>query len=192
MVFGDSLSAGYGLAQGAGWVDLLQQRITRENYAYKVVNTSISGETTLGGRNRIATALARHQPEVVVLALGANDGLRGARVDTVRANLIAIIGEARRHGAKTLLVGMQLPPNYGTDYVEKFRGVFADVAASQRVPLVPFLLEGFAADAAAFQADGVHPNRSVQPRILDTVWTHLRPLLRRRTTAAAPESIARR
>jgi acyl-CoA thioesterase-1 len=180
LVFGDSLSAGYGLTQGAGWVDLLQQRLEREKYDYKVVNASVSGETTLGGRNRIGAALARHKPEIVVLALGANDGLRGAGIETIRSNLTATISDARDHGAAVLLVGMQLPPNYGSDYVGKFRGVYGAVAKSQRVALVPFLLEGFAEDRSRFLPDGIHPVAAVQPQILDTVWKHLRPLLARR------------
>lgn len=180
LVFGDSLSAGYGLPQGAGWVDLLQQRLEREKYDYKVVNASVSGETTHGGRNRIAGALTRHQPEIVVLELGANDGLRGARIETIRTNLTAMVEETRKRGAKLLLVGMQLPPNYGSDYIEKFRDVYGAVARAQRIPLVPFLLEGFAENRTDFLQDGVHPGAAAQPRILDTVWQHLRPLLARR------------
>ncbi len=180
MVFGDSLSAGYGLAQGAGWVDLLRERLEREKYDYKVVNASVSGETTLGGRNRIAAALKLHKPEIVVLALGGNDGLRGARIDTIRANLTAIIAESRERGARVLLVGMQLPPNYGSDYVEKFRNVYAGVASAQRAPLVPFLLAGFAENRGDFQPDGIHPGAAVQAQMLETVWKPLRPMLARR------------
>jgi acyl-CoA thioesterase-1 len=180
LVFGDSLSAGYGLPRGSGWVDLLERRLEQEKYDYTVVNASLSGETTGGGRTRIAEALARHKPEIVVLALGANDGLRGARVDTIRSNLSSIIAETRKRGAKVLLVGMQLPPNYGIDYVQKFRDVFAALAESQRVALVPFLLEGFAEKRSEFLPDGVHPAASAQAQILDTVWKELRPLLSRR------------
>jgi len=177
MVFGDSLSAGYGVAQGVGWVDLLRQRIEREKYGYKVVNASLSGETTVGGRNRIVAALTQHKPEIVVLELGGNDGLRGARIETIRNNLAAMIAECRAHGARVLLVGMHLPPNYGSDYVEKFRQVYTAVAKSQRAALVPFLFEGFAANPGAFQSDGIHPNASVQMQMLDAVWAELRPLL---------------
>jgi acyl-CoA thioesterase I len=177
LVFGDSLSAGYGLPPGAGWVDLLQQRLEREKFDYKVVNASVSGETTLGGRNRISAALARHKPEIVVLELGANDGLRGAGIDTIRSNLAAIIDQSRRRGARILLIGMQLPPNYGSSYVEKFRDVYAGLAKTERVAFVPFLLDGFAENRVEFLADGVHPGAGVQSRILDTVWKHLRPLL---------------
>ncbi|HEV2008585.1 MAG TPA: arylesterase [Burkholderiales bacterium] len=179
MVFGDSISAGYGLRQGTGWVDLLQRRLTSEKYDYKVINTSLSGETTLGGKNRIGRALAQHKPDIVILELGVNDGLRGASVEAIRANLAAMIADCRKRGAKVLLVGMQLPPNYGSDYTEKFRSAYSSIATSLRVPLVPFLLEGFAADPGAFLSDGVHPNASAQLRMLDTIWIQLRPMLSR-------------
>ena len=177
MVFGDSLSAGYGLPQGAGWVDLLQQRLAREKYDYKVINASLTGETTVSGKNRLGGALTRHKPEIVILELGGNDGLRGAGIDTIRANLTAMIAACRRREARVLLVGMQLPPNYGSTYVEKFRSMYGSVAKSQRVTLVPSLLEGFAADRGAFQPDGIHPNAAAQPRMLDTVWKQLQPML---------------
>jgi acyl-CoA thioesterase-1 len=179
MVFGDSLSAGYGLPQGAGWVNLLQQRLQREKLDYKVVNASISGETTFGGRNRIAAALEQHHPAVVIVELGANDGLRGASVETMRANLTAIATACRQHGARVLLVGMELPPNYGTDYVRKFRATFVSIAKAQHLPFVPFLLVGFADDPTQFQADGLHPVAGAEPRILDNVWKQLRPMLAR-------------
>lgn len=181
MVFGDSLSTGYGLPQGAGWVDLLQQRLAREKYDYKVINASLTGETTVSGKNRLGGALTRHKPEIVILELGGNDGLRGAGIDTIRANLTAMIAACRQRKAKVLLVGMQLPPNYGRTYVEKFRVLYGAVAKSQRVPLVPSLLEGFAADRGAFQPDGIHPNATAQPRMLDNVWQQLRPLLNHRS-----------
>jgi acyl-CoA thioesterase-1 len=177
LVFGDSLSSGYGLPQGAGWVDLLQQRLQRENYDYKVINASLTGETTAGGKNRLSRALAQYQPEIVILELGGNDGLRGTKIETIRANLSTMIAACRKRGARVLLAGMQLPPNYGSEYVGKFRQMYGAVAKSQRVPLVPFLLEGFAGDPGAFQADGYHPNVTVQPRMVDTVWKQLRPLL---------------
>ena len=177
LVFGDSLSAGYGLPQGAGWVNLLQQRLQQEKLDYKVVNASISGEITLGGKNRIAAALEQHRPAIVIVELGANDGLRGGSVATLRANLTAIVTACRQHGTQVLLVGMELPPNYGIDYVRKFRAAFASVAKAQRIPLVPFLLAGFADDPTQFQADGLHPIAGAQPRILDNVWKLLRPLL---------------
>ena len=177
LVFGDSLSAGYGLPQGAGWVELLRHRLALEKYDYKVINASLTGETASGGRNRIGAALTQHKPGIVVLGLGANDGLRGTSAATIRANLTAVIATCRAQGASVLLVGMQLPPNYGSDYVEKFRDLYRAVARSQRVPLVPFLLEGFAAERDSFQADGFHPNAESQLRILDNVWKELRPLM---------------
>lgn len=181
LVFGDSVSAGYGLPLGAGWVDLLQQRLASGKYDYKVINASLTGETTTGGRNRIGAALTQHKPEIVILELGANDGLRGAKIDTIRANLSAMIAACRIRGAKVLLIGMQLPPNYGTAYAEKFHAMFGAVAKPQRVPLVPFLFEGFAADRSMFQSDGIHPIADAQPRMLDTVWKQLQPLLTRRS-----------
>jgi acyl-CoA thioesterase-1 len=177
LVFGDSLSAGYGLPQGAGWVSLLERRLGREHYDYKVVNASISGETTTGGKNRIGGALMQYRPDVVIVELGGNDGLQGANVETIHANLAAIVAAARRRNVAVLLVGMQLPPNYGTAYADKFRSVYAAVAKSQHVPLVPFLLEGFAAERDAFQPDGIHPGAALQPRMLDLVWKHLQPVL---------------
>jgi acyl-CoA thioesterase-1 len=181
MVFGDSISAGYGLPQGKSWVDLLQQRLEREKYDYKVINASLTGETTVSGKNRLGSALTQHKPEIVILELGGNDGLRGASIEIIGSNLSAMIAGCRKRGSKVLLVGMQLPPNYGSTYVEKFRALYRAVAKSQRVPLVPFLYEGFATDRGAFQPDGIHPNATVQPRMLDTVWKQLQPLLTRRS-----------
>ena len=178
MVYGDSLSAGYGLPQEQGWVNLLQKKLQAEKPDYKVVNLSISGETTLGGKNRIARALETHRPAIVILALGANDGLRGQSLDAMRANLEAIIQACRRFNARVVLVGMRLPPNYGADYGEKFHQVFVDLARRRKLPLVPFLLEGFGDDRALFQSDGFHPAAPAQARIMETVWKTLRPLLR--------------
>jgi acyl-CoA thioesterase-1 len=179
MVLGDSLSAGYGLPQGKGWVDLLQQRLERENYTYRVVNASISGDTTLGGRNRVAEALAQHRPRIVILELGSNDGLRGQPLDAMRENLVAIARACRAAKAKVLLVGMRMPPNYGLDYTEKFHASFVAVAKQIRAPLVPFLLEGFAQRRDLFQADGIHPDVEAQKLMLDNVWGKLRALLTR-------------
>jgi acyl-CoA thioesterase I len=179
LVFGDSLSAGYGLPQGKGWVDLLQQRLQREHYAYRVVNASISGDTTLGGRNRLAEALSQHRPRIVILELGANDGLRGQALDAMRANLVAIGRACRAANAKVLLIGMRLPPNYGPDYTEKFHASFVAVAKEIHAPLVPFLLDGFAQTRDMFQADGIHPDIEAQKLMLDNVWDKLRPLLTR-------------
>ena len=179
LVFGDSLSAGYALPQGTSWVSLLEKRLANENRDYKVINASISGETTVGGKNRLGAALAQHRPAIVVLELGINDALRGAKVETMRANLTAMIAVCRKYKARVLLVGMQLPPNYGSDYAGKFKQMYASLAQSQRVPLVPFLFEGFAADRGAFQPDGLHPKAEMQPRMLDLVWKQLQPMLKR-------------
>jgi acyl-CoA thioesterase-1 len=178
MVYGDSLSAGYGLPQEQGWVNLLQKKLNDEKLDYKVVNLSISGETTLGGRNRIAAALATHRPAIVIVALGANDGLRGQSLDAMRENLEAMIKACRKARAKVLLVGMRLPPNYGAAYTDKFNNIFKYIAQRHKLALVPFLLEGFAAKRELFQADGFHPTAEAEPRMLETVWEKLRPLLK--------------
>lgn len=179
MVFGDSLSAGYGLKPGEGWVSLLAQRLQKEKPDYKVANASLSGETTLGGRNRIEGALKTHRPSIVVVELGANDGLRGGTVEQTRANLEAIVDACRKAGARVVLVGIQLPPNYGMAYTDKFRQVFPDVARRKKTALVPFLFEGFADKPDHFQADGLHPAPVAQPLMLDLIWKVLEPLLRK-------------
>jgi acyl-CoA thioesterase-1 len=178
LVYGDSLSAGYGLARGADWPALLQQRLRDRKTDYKVANVSISGETTLGGLNRIEQALREHRPALTIIALGANDGLRGASVETMRTNLERIIQAARRANSRVLLVGMQIPPNYGPQYTEKFRRSFGEIARAQRVPLVPFLLDGFAEKREMFQPDQLHPVAEAQPLILNTVWKVLGPELK--------------
>ena len=178
LVYGDSLSAAYGLAQEQGWVNLLAQRLHAERRDYKVANASISGETTHGGRDRIEGALKAHRPAVVIVELGANDGLRGSSIDSTRANLEAIIDASRRAGARVLLVGMRLPPNYGAAYVEKFQQLYADIAKKKKVPLVPFLFEGFGEDPKYFLPDGIHPTAQAQSVMLDTVWKELEPLLK--------------
>jgi acyl-CoA thioesterase I len=177
LVLGDSISAGYGLAQGEGWVALLESRIQRDKLDYRVVNASISGETTLGGLNRIPAALKEHQPAVVIVALGANDGLRGNPLEQTRRNLIAIVQACRKAGAKVVIAGMRIPPNYGAVYTRRFEGLFAEVARQQNVSLVPFMLQGFADDRSMFQADGLHPVAGAQSRILDNVYHRLRPLM---------------
>ncbi len=178
LVYGDSLSAGYGLARGADWPALLQQRLLERKADYKVANASISGETTLGGLNRIEQALRQHRPALTIIALGANDGLRGSSIETMRANLERIIEAARRANSQVLLVGMQIPPNYGPQYTEKFRRSFGEIARAKRVPLVPFLLEGFADQREMFQPDQLHPVAAAQPLILETVWKGLGPILK--------------
>ena len=177
LVFGDSISAGYGLQQGEGWVALLEQRIQQDKLDYQVVNASISGETTLGGLNRIPAALTEHQPAVVIVALGGNDGLRGNPLEEIRRNLIGIVAACRAAGAKVVVAGMRVPPNYGPVYTRRFQGLFAEVARQQNASLVPFMLQGFADDRAMFQADGIHPTASAQPRILANIYYRVRPLL---------------
>lgn len=179
LVFGDSLSAAYGMPQESGWVALLEQRVRREKPGYRVINASISGETTRGGRYRIEQVLADHQPAVVILELGANDGLRGLPLDATRANLDAIIAACRNRKARVLLVGMRLPPNYGTAYAAKFRAIYEQAAQRHKIPLLPFLLEGFAANSELFQADGLHPTAAAQPLIMEQIWIRLQPLLAR-------------
>lgn len=178
LVFGDSLSAGYGLARGENWPQLLAQRLQQKKTNYTVVNASISGETTQGGANRIDDALKTHRPAVVILALGANDGLRGADLNTMRRNLERMIDAAQRSHARVLLAGMRIPPNYGLAYTEKFQSTFRDVAKARRVPLVPFLLEGFAEKRDYFLPDNLHPTAAAQPMILETIWKPLATLIK--------------
>jgi len=179
LVFGDSLSAAYGLRAEQGWVAQLQQRLSREGYGYHVVNASVSGETTSGGRSRLQRALVQHQPAIVVLELGANDGLRGLPVKDSQANLRAMIQAVQASGAKMLLLGIHIPPNYGPQYTKAFDAMYTSLAAENKIPLVPFLLEGIALDGRYMQADGLHPNAAGQPRVLATVWPKLKPLLER-------------
>jgi len=180
MVFGDSLSAEYGLPQGTGWVALMERRLKSENLAWRVVNASISGETTLGGRNRIDAELARHRPQAVVIALGGNDGLRGVSLETTRANLEYMVAASRKINARPLLVGVRLPPNYGRTFSEKFRLVFVEAARNTKTPLVPFILEPFAEKRDFFQPDGIHPTVAAQPLMLDTLWPEIRNVLKAR------------
>ncbi len=177
LVFGDSLSAGYGIPLEAAWPSLMQRRLKDSRSDYSVVNQSISGETTAGGRSRLPEALARHKPAIVILALGANDGLRGLPLGQMQDNLQTMVSQARRSGARVVLVGMRLPPNYGP-YASQFETVFAQVARENRLPQVKFLLDGIADQPALFQADGLHPTAAAQGRILDNVWPVLSPLLR--------------
>jgi acyl-CoA thioesterase-1 len=179
MVFGDSLSAAYGLATSQGWVSLLGERIDREKLAWRVVNASVSGETTAGGLRRLPEDLRRHQPALVVIALGANDGLRGQPVAAARANLEEMIRLARAARAEPVLVGLMIPPNYGIDYAREFRELYPQLAKKARIALVPFLLDGIAQRRDLFQADQLHPSAAAQPLILDNVWPTLEPLLRR-------------
>lgn len=178
LVLGDSLSASYGLAQERGWVSLLQLRLANEKKSYRVVNASISGETTSGGLYRIDALLANHRPAIVVLELGANDGLRGLSVEQTRNNLDHMIRRAKKSGAKVLLIGMRIPPNYGPTYVEPFHQLFETLAKKHRIARVPFLLAPIAGKREYFQADGLHPTAEAQVLMLDTVWSVLQPMLR--------------
>ena len=177
LVLGDSLSAEYGLSRGTGWVQLLADRLRANGSDYRVVNASISGETTSGGRTRLPALLKEHRPRIVVLELGANDGLRGLPLNVMRDNLQAMIRQGQAAGAKVLLVGLRVPPNYGREYAERFADTFSTMARELKVPLVPFLLDGFAESLDLFQADRIHPSVEAQPRILENVWPVLRPLL---------------
>jgi acyl-CoA thioesterase-1 len=174
LVFGDSLSAGYGIARESGWVALLGRRLA----GYDVVNASVSGETTDGGLTRLPAVLAAHRPALVILELGANDGLRGLPLEQTGHNLERMVDLIRKGGARPLLVGMQLPPNYGPAYERKFRALYSDVAKTKKVRLVPFLLAGMADDRSRFQADGLHPDAEAQPVLLNNVWRELRPMLK--------------
>jgi len=178
LIVGDSLSAGYGLPNGSGWVSLLNDRLVAEYPDVSLVNASISGETTAGGKLRIQGLLERHKPGVVVVELGANDGLRGIRIPLIRDNLAAIVDACLKSGAKTLVLGMRVPPNYGREYAEKFHAMFKEVSNRKDVSLVPFMLDGFADDRALFQEDGIHPASEAQPLIMNNVYEQLRPLLR--------------
>jgi acyl-CoA thioesterase I len=181
LVVGDSLSAEYGLQRGAGWVALMAQRLETEKIAASVVNASISGDTTSGGRSRLPALIAKHQPAVVIIELGGNDALRGLPLAMTEANLNAMAVAAQGQGAKVLIVGMQVPPNYGQDYTRRFAQVFASVAKAHKAALVPFLLKGVAdaPDAAKlFQADRIHPTAAAHPTILNTMWPAVRALLK--------------
>jgi acyl-CoA thioesterase-1 len=178
LVLGDSLSAAYGIAADRGWAALLGERLARERLDYRVANASISGETSAGGRARAAAELERHKPSIVILELGANDGLRGLAPAQMRDNLAAIISAAQRAGAHVLLVGMKLPPNYGPEYTQRFEAVFDELQRRYRTAWLPFLLEGFAERRELFQPDNIHPTEEAQPLILENVWRPLRPLLK--------------
>ncbi|HEX7113942.1 MAG TPA: arylesterase [Steroidobacter sp.] len=174
LVLGDSLSAGYGIAIDATWVALLERRLTEEGYDYRVVNASVSGETTGGARARLPRALELHDPQIVVLELGGNDGLRGLPLGQIRDNLAFLIERSLESGARVVLVGMRMPPNYGEEYAERFHALYGELARQYRVPLVDFFLEGVALDEELMQADGIHPTAAAQPRLLENVWPALR------------------
>ena len=181
LVLGDSLSAEYGLARGTGWVALMEARLAKEKIAAAVVNASISGDTTSGGRSRIGALLAQHRPTHVVIELGGNDALRGLPLKSSQDNLIAIAQAAKAAGAQVMVVGMQVPPNYGGAYTRDFQAMFGQVAKAEGAALVPFLLAGIADDPDPvrwFQSDRIHPNAAAHPRILDNVWPVLRTWVR--------------
>jgi acyl-CoA thioesterase-1 len=179
LVLGDSLSAGYGIKPAQGWVALLEQRLHDQGYGYRVVNASVSGETSGGGLQRLPRALELHQPAVVVVELGSNDGLRGLSVPLIRDNVTRIVADSKKAGAQVLLVGMMLPPNYGARYTKDFMKMYGDIATTSKVALVPFLLQSVALKPELMQADGLHPTAPAQPALLDTVWPQLKPMLKR-------------
>ncbi len=178
LVVGDSLSAGYGLAADESWVALLSARLRDQGYGYRVVNASITGDTTRGGMTRLPRALQRHSPELVIIELGGNDGLRGLPIPEIRANLSAMIKASAAAGARVLLLGMRIPPNYGIDYAGRFARLFDELVEEHDIAGAPFLLEKVALDDGLMQADGIHPNARAQPLMLDTVWPSLAPLLK--------------
>lgn len=177
LVLGDSLSAEYGLARGSGWTQLLQQRLQQNKVEARVINSSISGDTTIGGKNRLPALLQKNQPDIVLIELGSNDALRGLQLNATEQNLQAMIDMAQQARARVLLVGMQIPPNYGADYTRRFSAMFESLAKRNKAALVPFFMEGIAADLSLFQADRIHPNEQAQGKLLDNVWPHLKPLV---------------
>jgi len=178
-VLGDSLSAAFGIRLDQGWVALLQGRLQAEGYGHRVINASSSGETTGGALARLPRALERHRPAIVVIELGGNDGLRGLPLADVRANFESLIRLSREAGARVLLVGMRIPPNYGPAYAQGFHELYGELARQHQLPLVPFFLDGIALDDSLMLEDGLHPNAAAQPKLLDQVWPQLKPLLPR-------------
>jgi acyl-CoA thioesterase-1 len=177
-VLGHSISAGYGLEHAdQGWVGLLRTKLKDSGYETQVVNASVSGETTAGGLSRLPRALNQHHPQIVILELGGNDGLRALPVEQLRTNLERMVGLAQAAGARVLLLGIRIPPNYGPEYTDKFFAVYGQVAEAEKIPLVPFLLDGIALSPSLMQADGIHPNQAGQPRLLANIWPALEPLL---------------
>ena len=180
LVVGASISAGYGLAKGEGWVDLLASRLKETGHRERVVNASISGDTTAGGRARLPALLREHRPSIVIVELGGNDALRGGDLAATRANLDAIVADVQAAHAHPLIVGMKVPPNYGPAYARTFDALFTDVAKKRRANVVPYVFEGFGDDLALFQPDRIHPTSAAQAKILDNVWPVLLPLLTRK------------
>jgi len=178
LVVGDSLSAEYGISRGSGWVALLDQRLREEKITASVVNASVSGETTSGGRTRLPALLSKHKPDIVIIELGANDGLRGLPVAATEANLRNMVDTSRKAGASVLLVGMRMPPNYGRDYADKFFAMYAILSKDENVPLAPFMLDGVAQKPELFQPDRLHPLAQAHPIILGNIWPHLQTILK--------------
>ena len=179
LIVGDSLSAGYGVAVDATWVALLQRRLTNEGYGYRVVNASISGDTTGGALNRLPRALELHHPAIVVLELGGNDGLRGLPLKQVRANFEAMLGKIKATGAQPVLIGMRMPTNYGPAYADGFHALYGELASKYDAPHLDFFLDGVALESELMQADGIHPTAQAQPILLDNVWPVLQPILKK-------------
>ncbi|WP_407676188.1 arylesterase [Peristeroidobacter agariperforans] len=179
LVLGDSLSAGYGVKVDATWVALLEQRLAKQGYGYRVVNASISGETTGGARSRLPRALELHKPAVVIIELGGNDGLRGLPLKQVRSNFEYLIETSQATQAKVVLVGMRMPPNYGAEYANTFHALYGELAKKYDVPLVDFFLDGVALDDTLMQSDGIHPNATAQPKLLDNLWPALNKVLKK-------------
>jgi acyl-CoA thioesterase I len=177
LILGDSLSAAYGMEIGEAWPSLLQRRLDEDGHAYRVFNSSITGDTTQGGLTRLPRLLERHRPDIVILELGGNDGLRGLPLEVTRENLAGMIEQSRAAGAQVLLAEMRIPPNYGRSYAEKFNGTYAELSAEYEVVLLPFLLEDIALEPGLMMDDGIHPTAAAQPVILDAVWAQLEPLL---------------
>lgn len=179
LILGDSLSAGYGMDRERSWVNLFDVRLQEHGYSYRILNSSISGDTSQGGLVRLPRLLDRYQPEIVIIELGANDGLRGINPDITRANLTSMIQQSQESGARVLLAGIKLPPNYGSAYLEQFESIYSDLASEFDTLLVPFFMEGVALSPDLLQADNIHPNEKGQPVLLDNVWKVLEPALRR-------------
>lgn len=178
LVFGDSLSAAYGIDKNHGWVNLLQKELVEKHYDYKVINASISGETTAGGLSRIQQQLEQHQPNIVILALGANDGLRGLEIKQIKTNLEKIIKKGQNAKAKILLLGIKIPPNYGFTYTRQFEQIYFDLAKAHKLSFRPFFLEGISGEPSLNQEDGIHPNAQAQPLIVNNIWPALSTLLK--------------
>lgn len=180
LVLGDSLSASFGIDQSKGWVSLLEQKLDKNYFNYRIVNASISGETTQGGLQRLPKLLSKYQPQLVIVELGGNDGLRGLNIEMIKSNLQTMISKTANNHADILLIGMRLPPNYGKFYTDSFHQMYVDLGQANKIPVVPFLLEGIATKDNLMQADGIHPRVEAQPLMLDNVWTQLKPLLSNR------------